>query len=78
MINIPQFDILSLGAQIYGLLFSFLLFYYFNIKITIPSYIESKKFRNKKINTNHNFVDIITNSFNNNIFKNNINYIKYV
>ena len=47
----PQFDLLSLGAQIFGLLISFSYFYYYNIKNVIPLYVEAKKFRNKKLLT---------------------------
>ena len=46
---IPQFDILTLGAQIFGLLLTLSLFYYFNINLVIPNYIEVKKFRVKKL-----------------------------
>ena len=45
----PQFDILTLGAQISGLLVIFSFFYYLNIKKTIPLFIQTKKFRHKKL-----------------------------
>jgi hypothetical protein len=48
-LNIPQFDILTLGAQVFGLLTTLLFFYYFNISAVIPSFVEVKKFRTKKL-----------------------------
>ena len=47
--KIPQFDILTLGAQIFGLLFTLAFFYYFSITLVIPNYAETKKFRVKKL-----------------------------
>ena len=49
---IPQFDILTLGAQVFGLLFTLAFFYYFNISVVIPNFVEVKKFRNKKLTKN--------------------------
>ena len=46
---IPQFDILTLGAQVFGLLLSLSFFYYFSITVVIPNFIEVKKFRTKKL-----------------------------
>jgi hypothetical protein len=46
---IPQFDILTLGAQVFGLLSTLAFFYYFNITVVIPNFIEVKKFRTKKL-----------------------------
>ena len=51
---IPQFDLLSLGAQISGLLFSFSFFYIYNMKNTLPNFIEVKKIRSKKLYVNLN------------------------
>nr|YP_010131755.1 ATPase subunit 8 [Thalassiosira profunda]QPZ94123.1 ATPase subunit 8 [Thalassiosira profunda] len=45
----PQFDILTLGAQVFGLLITLSLFYYLNISIVIPNFVEVQKFRNKKL-----------------------------
>nr|YP_316601.1 ATPase subunit 8 [Thalassiosira pseudonana]AAZ99408.1 ATPase subunit 8 [Thalassiosira pseudonana] len=45
----PQFDILTLGAQVFGLLITLSFFYYFSINTVIPNFIEVKKFRTKKI-----------------------------
>jgi hypothetical protein len=48
-LNIPQFDILTLGAQVFGLFFTLLFFYYFNINLVIPNFMEVTKFRIKKL-----------------------------
>ena len=53
---------LSLGAQISGLLFSFSLFYTYNMKNTLPNSIEVKKFRNKKLSINSNKTNEVSNS----------------
>ncbi len=54
--NIPQFDILTLGAQVFGLLITLSFFYYFSITTVIPNVIEVKKFRTKKIIKNTNTI----------------------
>ena len=54
--NIPQFDILTLGAQVFGLLITLYFFYYFSITTVIPNVIEVKKFRTKKIIKNTNTI----------------------
>ena len=55
----PQFDIMTIGAQVFGLLITLLVFYYYSITSTIPSYSEIKKFRSKKLIKNKNFVTMI-------------------
>ena len=62
---IPQFDILTLGAQVFGLFFNLTLLYYFNIKILVPKFAGVKKFRTKKLTNNYNEIKIINNSTNN-------------
>jgi hypothetical protein len=59
--KIPQFDILSIGAQIFGLLTTLLFYYIINIKLTIPMFIEVKKFRLKKIKKSNIKLDKINN-----------------
>ncbi len=49
---IPQFDILTLGAQVFGLLLTLSFFYYFSIILVIPNYTETKKLRVKKLINN--------------------------
>jgi len=55
----PQFDILTLGAQISGLLIVYSVFYYLNIKKTIPLVIQVKKFRTKKIETSFSKIKVV-------------------
>lgn len=57
-LNIPQFDILTLGAQVFGLLITLSLFYYFSMRVAIPNFIELKKFRTKKIIKNTNYISL--------------------
>ncbi len=57
-LNIPQFDILTLGAQVFGLSITLSLFYFFSISVVIPSFIEVKKFRTKKIIKNTNYISL--------------------
>nr|QYC61855.1 ATPase subunit 8 [Actinocyclus sp. mgcode 4] len=45
---IPQFDIITLGVQIFNLVLLFYTFYYINIRFLIPFCVEIKKFRIKK------------------------------
>ena len=46
---IPQFDFLTLGAQVFGLLTTLSFFYYFSIYTVLPNFVEVKKFRTKKL-----------------------------
>ena len=62
--KIPQFDLLSLGAQVFGLLVSFSVFYYYNIEKTIPLFAETKKFRIKKLQLSSKKLDLIDNNLN--------------
>jgi len=55
-LHIPQFDILTLGAQVFGLFFNLTLLYYFNIKILVPKFAGVKKFRTKKLRKNIAFI----------------------
>ena len=57
-LSIPQFDILTLGAQVFGLSITLSLFYFFSISVVIPSFIEVKKFRTKKIIKNTNYISL--------------------
>jgi hypothetical protein len=45
----PQFDVITLGVQISELILTFGIFYYLNIFITIPFFMEITKFRKKKL-----------------------------
>lgn len=56
--DIPQFDHLSLGAQMFGVLPSFCLYYIFHMKKTLPGFVEIKKLRNKKIYSESSAIEV--------------------
>ena len=58
---IPQFDYISLGAQMFGILVSFCLYYVYHMKQTLPNFIEVKKFRNKKISYESDTLEVCFN-----------------
>lgn len=60
----PQFDILTMGSQIFSVLFFFISLYFFHIQNTIPSVIEVKKFRKKKLLENKKKAIVIKNNLN--------------
>ena len=72
----PQFDILTLSSQIFGLLVSLFLFYYYSITVTIPYFTEIKKFRTKKLVKTSLVVKYTQTSLNNNLWLINHNYKK--
>lgn len=63
----PQFDILTIGSQIFSVLTFLYFLYYFNIQSALPSVIEVKKFRTKKLIKNQKKVIFIKNYLNNNL-----------
>ena len=74
----PQFDILTLSSQIFGLLVSLVLFYYYSITTTIPYFTEIKKFRAKKLVKNSLTVKNTQTSINNNLWLINNSYKKFL
>ena len=56
---IPQFDLLTLGAQLFGLLISLYFFYYYSISTSIANFIEIKKLRTKKLLKNSSLVTTV-------------------
>ena len=50
--KIPQFDFMTLGAQITGLFIGFFSFYYYTVKLVIPNVLEINKLRIKKLSQN--------------------------
>ena len=77
-INIPQFDLLTLGAQLFGLLISLYFFYYYSISTSISNFIEIKKFRTKKINKNTSLVTTIDKDLEYNLWLISYSYIKFI
>jgi len=74
----PQFDILTLGPQIFGLLVSLYIFYYFNITNVILYFTEIKKYRTKKLVKNNLTVKNIQVSLTNNLWLLNNSYKKFL
>lgn len=74
----PQFDILTLSSQIFGLLVSLYLFYYFNITNVILSFTEIKKYRTKKLVKNNSTIKNIQISLTNNLWLLNNSYKKFL
>nr|YP_010047254.1 ATPase subunit 8 [Eucampia zodiacus]QPJ79934.1 ATPase subunit 8 [Eucampia zodiacus] len=74
----PQFDLLTLGAQVFGLLLSLSLFYYYTISVTIPYFIEIKKFRTKKLTKNSELVTNINKDLNYTLWLINYSYKNFL
>jgi len=77
MIDVPQFDILTLLPQLISLLIILFLFYYFNIKNFINHYTEIKKYRNKKLLKNDTTTKINITSKNNILWLLKVSYRKF-
>ncbi len=74
----PQFDLLTLGAQLFGLLISLYFFYYYSISTSISNFIEIKKFRTKKINQNTESLTLVDKDLNNSLWLTSYNYISFM
>ena len=74
----PQFDILTLSSQVFGLLVSLYLFYYYSITKTIPYFTEIKKFRTKKLVKNSLVIKDTQTSLNNILWLVNNSYKKFL
>lgn len=77
-LTIPQFDLLTLGAQIFGLLSSLYLFYYYCITTSISYFIEIKKLRTKKLLRNNELVNTIDKDLNYNLWLINYSYVNFL
>ena len=77
-ISIPQFDLLTIGTQTFGLLISLGLFYYYCITTTIINFIEIKKLRSKKLFKNTQAITKINQDLNNNLWLINYCYVKFL
>ena len=75
---IPQFDLLTLGAQLFGLLISLYFFYYYSISTSISNFIEIKKFRSKKLNKNTELVNTIEKDLNYNLWQISFSYLNFI
>ena len=74
----PQFDLLTLSSQIFGLLVSLYLFYYYNITNVILYFTEIKKYRTKKLVKNNLTVKNTHVSLTNNFWLLNNSYKKFL
>jgi hypothetical protein len=74
----PQFDILTLSAQIFGLVLSLYFFYYFNITNPILHYSTIKKYRTKKLVKNNYAVKNTHTSLDNNYWLLKNSYQKFL
>jgi hypothetical protein len=77
-INIPQFDLLTIGTQTFGLLISLGLFYYYCITTSIVNFIEIKKLRTKKLSKNIQTISQINNDLQHNLWLINYCYVKFL
>ena len=75
---IPQFDLLTLGAQIFGLLISLYFFYSYSVSTSIANFIEVKKFRTKKLNKNNLVVNNIEKDLNYNLWLISYSYTNFL
>lgn len=73
--GIPQFDLLTLGAQVFGLLISLYFFYYYSVTTSISNFIEIKKFRTKKLQNNKKLISTIDTDLNQNLWLINYSYV---
>ena len=76
--NIPQFDLLTLGAQIFGLLISLYFFYSYSISTSIANFIEVKKFRTKKLTKNNLIVNNVEKDLTSNLWLISYSYINFL
>ena len=74
----PQFDLLTIGAQIFGLLLSFSFFYYYSLTKSLTSFIEIKKLRSKKIINNTRLVTKIDKDLKSNLWLTSHCYLKFI
>lgn len=75
---IPQFDLLTLGAQLFGLLISLYFFYYYSISTSIANFIEIKKLRTKKLLKNSNLVTTVDKDLEYNLWLISYSYTKFI
>ncbi len=63
----PQFDLLTLSSQVFGLLVFLYFLYLINIQTVIPCFIEIQKFRTKKLAKNHRIIVSVQGYLNSNL-----------
>ena len=74
----PQFDLLTLNTQIFGLLISLYFFYYYCITGSISYFIDIKKLRTKKLLKNNKSITAIHKDLNYNLLLINNCYLNFL
>ena len=75
---IPQFDLLTIGSQTFGLLISLSFFYYYCVTKSISNFIEIKKLRSKKLLKNYKSAVDVDQDLNHNLWLINYSYVKFL
>jgi len=76
--NIPQFDLLTIGSQTFGLLISLSFFYYYCVTKSISNFIEIKKLRSKKLLKNHKSAVNVEQDLTHNLWLINYSYVRFL
>ena len=74
----PQFDLLTLSTQVFGLLVSLYFFYYYCITNIFTYYIEIKKIRSKKLQRDINSIREINKDLEDSLWLRNYCYLKFL
>jgi len=74
----PQFDLLTLSTQVFGLLICLYFFYYYGITTVFVYFIETKKIRNKKLRSDINLIKEINKDIEYNSWLMNYSYLKFL
>jgi len=74
----PQFDLLTLSTQVFGLLICLYFFYYYGITTIFVYFIETKKVRNKKLRSDINLIKEINKDIEYNSWLMNYSYLKFL
>jgi hypothetical protein len=74
----PQFDLLTLSTQVFGLLICLYFFYYYGITTVFVYFIETKKIRNKKLRSDINLIKEINKDIEYNSWLINYSYLKFL
>lgn len=74
----PQFDILTLSSQVFGLLISLYFFYHYGLITVFSYYTEIKKIRSKKLKSNINFIKDINKDIEYNSWLTRYSYLKFL
>ena len=76
--KIPQFDLLTIGSQTFGLLISLSILYYYCVTKSISNFVEIKKLRSKKLSKNYKTAIDVDQELTKNLWLINYCYIKFL